>query len=79
MKKIICSAVSAALCVSILAGCSLPGMGNDDDDDFFNNSYSTDVTEQKGDAYSWLVKPSISADNIITFDGSQVNPDDEKN
>ena len=78
MRKIICSAVSIMLCTTALASCGLIEKNNDDDD-FFNNSYSTNASEERKDEYSWLIEPSISADNIITFDGSQVNPDDEEN
>lgn len=80
MKKLICSALSCVMAAAMLAGCSLPGMEQDNDDTIMSDSYSTeaDNTEQAQN-YSWIIQPSVSADNIISFDGSQVNPDDEKN
>lgn len=79
MKKIICSAISCFLTASLLAGCTLPGMQQSEETSM-SDSYSTEAgNTESAQNYSWLLEPSISADNIISFDGSQVDPDDEKN
>lgn len=82
MKKIFFSALSAVLAGSLLAGCAIPGISGGSDDNSMTDSYSyspSDDNEDDTPAYSWIMEPSIIADNIISFDGSQVNPDDEQN
>ena len=81
MKRLTCSFLCFALAGTLLAGCSLPGLENGADSDNDNSmidSYSTDTdTTHNKQEYSWLMKPTVTADNIISFDGSQVDPDDE--
>lgn len=80
MNKFICSALTAAIAGAMLTGCSMPwenGSGEDTAPDGY--SYTADSNSQQEQAYYWLLEPSISADNIISFDGSQVDPDNEQN
>lgn len=74
MKKFtgfICAALSAAL----LSACTLTGQSADTDNDFAVVTSQTDDSVETIINYSWSLEPSITADNIIVFDGSQVDPD----
>ena len=80
MKRIICSTVSLVLAGTIMSGCGIPGLDSSQTDvNSMTDSYSTDVNIVKEKEYKWVVEPSVTADNIITFDGSQVNSEDEEN
>lgn len=82
MKRIVCSALCIAFVGALLTACDLPGLEqNDDPQNSMSDSYSTDAapSAETVQNYSWLIEPSVSADNIITFDGSQVDPDNELN
>lgn len=78
MKKRILSAVTAFMLGLTLAGCALPGL-KQTDDDFYNGDLDYNEAEKADDSiinYAWSIKPSISAENMIVFDGSQVDPND---
>ncbi|MBR1423366.1 MAG: WG repeat-containing protein [Ruminococcus sp.] len=78
MNKILCSAISAVCACAFLAGCANP-FAKKEEEDTTMSGYSYDAnTTEKEQAYKWLLEPSIDADNIITFDASQVDPDNEK-
>ena len=81
MKKITCSVLCCALAGTLLSGCGLPGLDSSQSEtNSMSDSYSTDADNtQKEQEYSWVLEPTVSADNIITFDGSQVDSDDEQN
>ena len=81
MRKLLGSFLPFALAAALLTGCTLPGMEKKEDDTSMIGDYNyTPVdTEEETLAYSWIMQPSIDADNIIVFDGSQVDPDNEKN
>ncbi len=81
MKKLTCTVACCAAAAVMLVGCAIPGIDNGGDDNSMSDSYSYTPTteEEKKQGYSWIIEPSISADNIISFDGSQVAPDDELN
>ena len=75
--------VTAGLCaicmfITTMTGCSNSGKSGEVTS-FNDNSYTTDVEKPQKQEYSWIIKPNIQADNIISFDASQVNPDDEQN
>lgn len=75
MKRFIELAAAAALALS-LAGCTLPGEQVQDDDFLPTMSYSDvkdDTDEEAVVNYAWSLKPTVSADNIIVFDASQVD------
>lgn len=55
------------------------GKGADDDVAPGGYSYTADSNSEQKQAYRWLIEPTINADNIISFDGSQVDPNNEKN
>ncbi|MBR1561938.1 MAG: hypothetical protein IJ645_01895, partial [Ruminococcus sp.] len=77
MNRILCSVTAAAVAATLLAGCDNPFSKKKAEDNTMSGySYTADNTT-KEQAYSWLIKPSIDADNIITFDASQVDPDNE--
>lgn len=72
MKKIFSMVACAVIGMTMFAGCDIPGMNkNDDDEDIIN--YESQA-ENNAKSYSWLLEPTVSADNIISFDGSQINP-----
>lgn len=66
-----------------LSGCYIPGITQPDDDDdyLFTKTAKVNEREQSDETieYSWLVNPQIRASNIITFDGSQIDPSLKKN
>ena len=71
------------MCIS-LTGCSIPGLTQDidDEDDYlFTKPTTSEQTEKKTDtiAHKWLISPQIRASNIISFDGSQIDPGLKKN
>lgn len=80
MNKIFCSALTAVVAGAMLTGCAMPWeKGADDDVAPGGYSYTADSNPEQKQAYRWLIEPTINADNIISFDGSQVDPNNEKN
>lgn len=80
MNKIFCSALTAVVAGTMLTGCAMPWeKGADDDVAPDGYSYTADSNSEQKQAYRWLIEPTINADNIISFDGSQVDPNNEKN
>ncbi|MDO4943980.1 MAG: WG repeat-containing protein [Ruminococcus sp.] len=81
MKKLTYTAACCAAAAVMLVGCAIPGIESGGSDNSMTDSYSyTPANEEEAkQGYSWIIEPSISADNIISFDGSQVDPDDEQN
>lgn len=80
MNKIFCSALTAVVAGAMLTGCAMPWEnGADDDVAPGGYSYTADSNSEQKQAYRWLIEPTINADNIISFDGSQVDPNNEKN
>lgn len=80
MNKIFCSALTAVVAGTMLTGCAMPWeKGADDDVAPGGYSYTADSNSEQKQAYRWLIEPTINADNIISFDGSQVDPNNEKN
>lgn len=80
MNKIFCSALTAVVAGAMLTGCAMPWeKGADDDVAPGGYSYTADSNSEQKQAYRWLIEPTINADNIISFDGSQVDPNNEKN
>lgn len=80
MNKIFCSALTAVVAGAMLTGCAMPWeKGADDDVAPDGYSYTADSNSEQKQAYRWLIEPTINADNIISFDGSQVDPNNEKN
>lgn len=80
MNKIFCSALTAVVAGAMLTGCAMPWeKGADDDVAPGGYSYKADSNSEQKQAYRWLIEPTINADNIISFDGSQVDPNNEKN
>lgn len=80
MNKIFCSALTAIVAGAMLTGCAMPWeKGADDDVAPGGYSYTADSNSEQKQAYRWLIEPTINADNIISFDGSQVDPNNEKN
>lgn len=80
MNKIFCSALTAVVAGAMLTGCAMPWeKGADDDVAPGGYSYTDDSNSEQKQAYRWLIEPTINADNIISFDGSQVDPNNEKN
>lgn len=77
MNKIFGSAVAAALSAVMLTGCTFPGTNNKSGKNKMSDSYSysPEVEQAEGEIYTWLIKPSIQADNIISFDASRIDPD----
>lgn len=71
MKKIFCLALSLTLTTAMLTACSLNGNSNAAEDTFNNSAYM-DTSSTAEIKYSWAVNPKITADNIISFDGSQI-------
>lgn len=80
MNKIFFSALTAVVAGAMLTGCAMPWeKGADDDVAPGGYSYTADSNSEQKQAYRWLIEPTINADNIISFDGSQVDPNNEKN
>ena len=80
MNKIFCSALTAVVAGAMLTGCAMPWeKGADDDVAPGGYSYTADSNSEQKQAYRWLIEPTINADNIISFNGSQVDPNNEKN
>ena len=80
MNKIFCSALTAVVAGAMLTGCAMPWeKGADDDVAPGGYFYTADSNSEQKQAYRWLIEPTINADNIISFDGSQVDPNNEKN
>ena len=82
MNKIFRSTIAAAVSAVLFAGCAVPGVnsknneGNEMTDSY---SYSPNETGDTEQLYSWLIQPSIQADNIISFDASRIDPDNADN
>lgn len=81
MKKLTCTAACLSAAAVMLSGCAIPGIESGGSDNSMTDSYSytPNAEEEIKQGYSWIMEPSVSADNIISFDGSQVDPDDEEN
>ncbi|WP_124098177.1 WG repeat-containing protein [Ruminococcus sp. Marseille-P6503] len=83
MRKKIGAALSFAAACALLAGCSIPGLSDQSEDDEFipDGSYydNKESEENKVENYSWVLEPSVQADNIIVFDSSQIDPENESN
>ena len=72
--------LTAVVAGAMLTGCAMPWeKGADDDVAPGGYSYTADSNSEQKQAYRWLIEPTINADNIISFDGSQVDPNNEKN
>ena len=81
MNKLLRCSIAAVTAAAIMTGCTIPGtntrIGKNEKTDSY--SYSpTEVTENE-ELYSWLIHPSIQADNIISFDASRIDPDKADN
>ena len=76
MKKITLRPLAVLAAALLLVSCTLPGEQKQDDD-FLPGSYDTQPAQADTEIinYVWVLEPSISAENIIVFDGSQVDPD----
>lgn len=83
MRKNLGIVLSCAAACALFVGCSIPGMSSRADDDNFDpdgSYYSSESSEgDKTVNYSWVLEPSVQADNIIVFDSSQIDPDNESN
>lgn len=83
MKKIFSIAAALMAAAMTLTGCTLPGQNkgrvNNHIDMVDSYSYTPpeDDQETEVEAYKWLLQPSIKADNIIVFDGSSIDPNEE--
>lgn len=79
MKKTFISLFAFLLIIVTLSGCNIPGIIQDEDEDE-DNYYYTEKSSENLEAndntlqYRWLVHPMIRATNIISFDGSQIDP-----
>lgn len=82
MKKALGVVLSCSLACAMLSGCSLPGMTeqSDDDDFLIQNSFADSAQTVDTEVnYNWILQPTVSADNIIVFDSSRIDPDNESN
>ena len=83
MNKSLGIVISCSIVCALLAGCSIPGITeqSDDADEFIpNGSYYTNSSDtEQVKNYKWVIEPSVSADNIIVFDSSQIDPERESN
>ncbi len=81
MNKLFRSAIAAAASALIFTGCTFPGSTKNSGSDDMSNTYNFNITENNDteQIYSWLIKPSIQADNIISFDASRIDPDTADN
>ena len=82
MNKFMRSAAAAVSAALMMAGCTIPGTnakvgGNNEMTDSY--SYSPTENGEAEQIYDWLIKPSIMADNIISFDASRIDPDNIEN
>ncbi len=78
MNKLLRGAAAAAAAAVMLAGCSVPGINSKGGgSDKMTGSYNYSPTEaaEAEQIYDWLIRPSITADNIISFDASRIDPD----
>ena len=76
LKKLL-SVISAAALALSLAACSMPGLQKTDTD-FYNAELDYEEAELGGEGvvnYAWSLKPTVQAENMIVFDGSQIDPD----
>lgn len=72
------------LILMFFSGCSIPGFTQDidDEDDYLFTKPTTSAKTEKNNEtieYKWLINPQIRAANIISFDGSQIDPNLKKN
>lgn len=75
MKKAFLKPLAAVAAAALLVGCTLPG-ARVQDDDYYNGDLDTSPAKNNQIInYVWQLEPSIAAENIIVFDGSQVDPD----
>ena len=82
MNRFLRSTAAFVTAAVMLSGCTAPGMNNNGGKRHeMSDSYSyTPEEEQRSEqAYTWLIKPSIQADNIISFDASRIDPDHIEN
>lgn len=83
MKRILRLAAFAMAAAMTLTGCTLPGQNkgrvNNHIDMVDSYSYTPPEDDQQEDIenYKWLIQPSIKADNIIVFDGSCIDTNEE--
>lgn len=82
MKKFFRCAAAALAAVLGLTGCTLPGQNtgtvNNNRDMLDSYSYTPPEEADSEESYKWLIQPSLTADNMIVFDGSTVDPNEEK-
>lgn len=82
MKKIlkVLSVLTVCTAMVALGGCNLMNNQTDDDIEIPKvNLSSQEDSKAENLPYKWLIEPTIDADNIIVFDGGQVNPDKTEN
>lgn len=83
MKKILKVLSVLTVCTAIIAmgGCNLMNNQSDEDDIEIPkvNLSSQEDSKAENLPYKWLIEPTVDADNIIVFDGGQVNPDKVEN
>ncbi|MBR1724352.1 MAG: hypothetical protein IJ723_04955, partial [Ruminococcus sp.] len=79
MEKGILKLLTGLTAAVLLVGCTLPGE-QVQDDDYLPGSYDTDPASANTEIinYAWALEPSVTAENIIVFDGSQVDPEVSK-
>ncbi len=83
MKNIFKSLLAVTLVIISLTSCTIPGIIQDDEEDdyFFTKTVTKTqpTVENYSIKYNWLLKPKIYASNIISFDGSQLDPSLKQN
>ena len=82
MNKFLRGTIAAAVSAVIFAGCGVPGVNNKkggSNQQTDSYSYTANDAVEGEAAYSWLIHPSIRADNIISFDASRIDPDKVEN
>ncbi len=81
MSKFLRRVLAAAAAGVMLTGCTMPGTEDQNDDNSMTDSYSYSPVDMEEEtvSYSWIMQPSINVDNIIVFDGSLIDSDNEKN
>lgn len=78
MNKILRSTLAAAAASAVLlTSCAMPGSNKKSGKNEMTDSYSFSPNEENSgeQVYSWLIQPSIRADNIISFDASRIDPE----
>ena len=82
MNKLLRSTVAAAVTAAVLTGCTVPGTntrGGKSNEMTDSYSFTPNEAAESESVYSWLIQPSIQADNIISFDASRIDPDTADN